>query len=379
MKIAELFVKLGVDGTKDVQKGLEKTDKRMGAIVTRALAVTAAMAAAGAALYKFTKTGTEEGQGLLNFANATGLSVKKLQQFQYAGKQAGIAASEVQGSIKSLQMAYANMRRGMGGFEGFAEMAQFVKLDEKKAGDPFYLILKMQEFAQKSIDKAHTRAVLSTAGMSASMIDGIMGGVFNEKNLNAAKVLSGAEIQNLNKIKNVWGNLAHDFDRAMAKLNGKHGLVLAKSLRSLIEPVKDLTEAFAEFISKHKVIEQMAAGIAQLAKYLNGETSYQQLSTGEKWDNFAKNGWFNLTRKEGEKGKSVFDASEYLKNKNLLKEVVKDVDVNKRLKEIYNNNTINQNINLIHDGKSSPQEVGRGAKRGIEEAAGQISNKGQVN
>jgi len=276
MKVAELFVKLGLTGDKKVSSGLSNVNKGMSSAVAKGQLMAQAITEAGKAFLKFSQMGFEAGTEITVFSERTGLSTKKLQQFQYAGEQMGLSAKGLTSNLLSLHQKMSDITAlGEVKTEGFAYMSQFVDFDESKAqSDVFYLVQKAQEFAQTALAKGKSRgfvtSILGNAGFSEDMFAPLLSGVFNEKNFRNAPIIGKGEAKRLHQTGVAFSNLGKKINRAMIGLTGKHAGKIIKFVNQLIPPITDLIGALLTFADKAKVFEIIALSMKGIEQIING-------------------------------------------------------------------------------------------------------------
>lgn len=140
MKIADLFVKVGIEGAGSVQKGLKNINKGFSGVVG---AINKYALAAGAAIFSFKKIVQFSGEAareLRNFSSLTQTSTDSLQRWQFVGKQFGITGEEMASTVISIQEAFAKLGTGEGVPGGYARIAEVIgafDVDKAKT-DPFF-------------------------------------------------------------------------------------------------------------------------------------------------------------------------------------------------------------------------------------------------
>ena len=82
MKVADLFVNIGVKGSGETAKGLTEVKAGLDEVYSSGLAAKALMASVLYGIGALTKHAGDEGMNLKKFANYTGLSTDALQRWQ---------------------------------------------------------------------------------------------------------------------------------------------------------------------------------------------------------------------------------------------------------------------------------------------------------
>lgn len=265
MNIAELFVNLGIKGDDKTTTKLKSVKGGMNDVKSSSIGAKAAILAAFYGLQRLTSASMNAGVAQVQFANLTGLSTKKLQQWQYANKMAGGSAEEVAGTITGMQQAFAQLQLGEGPAKYlglFAEGLEKVNesFDEKKMGDVFYTLEKARAFLKGggSGNIGVDNEIISSLGISPNMLAGMRGGSFDDSVLNRARIVSDGQAKEAQRIKAMWTDLGDTVEKEIGKLNTKFGGQL----------VKDLTE----------VVKQMAFLVSEVIKLGNNLGVFDRLS-----------------------------------------------------------------------------------------------------
>lgn len=254
MKIAELFVELGLRGDDKAQKQLSGVQSSLKGILSTSLQTKAAVLAATYFLDKMISTAGRTGTSLLNFSSVTGLSAKDLQKWQYAARQAGVDGEELAGSVKSVQSAMTSMLLGKGAPEGMAMLANKIGFDPSRARDTFYVMEKLQEFAKK-VPRDVGTAMLASFGLTEGVIAAMYRNTFRPELMAKAPRYSESEITTLNKVDVAWSNIFTKIKMAMGHLVARHGLILVKDISHLVDTVTKLANSFVVLAEKIKLVE----------------------------------------------------------------------------------------------------------------------------
>lgn len=254
MTVGELFLNLGIKGTKKTVDELDGVKKGLKDVGAMSLEAKAAIVGAVYALERmFAKSGAA-GTNLTNFSALTDLSAKKLQQWQYAARQAGVSNEEFEGSLKGVQGAMTNMLLGKGAPEGLQILANKVGFDAKRARDTFYVMQKLQEFA-KTAPADVGNAVIKSFGVGEGTIAAMRRGAFNEKAFKKAPTYSDDEIKQLDEANIAWSNLSTKVEMAFGHFNAMHGGQLVKDISMITDQVVKLVEAFTVLADKIKLFQ----------------------------------------------------------------------------------------------------------------------------
>ncbi len=274
MTIAELFVNLGVKGTDKAAKEIGNVKNAMGEVASSGLAAKAAILGVMYGLERLMSQSGKSGTSLTQFAAFTGLSAETLQRWQYAARLAGESSDELTGNIKSVQGAMTAMLTGHGAPEGMAMLANKVGFDPSKARDTFYVLNKLQEYANATKNTPDlANRVMASFGLTDGTIAAMRRNAFQAKTLSQAPIYSDRETQQLNKVDVAWSELGHKIEMAMGHLTAKHGLGLVKEISQITDQVMKLIDAFVTLAEKLKVFQLIGEafkGWNLIFKGLNG-------------------------------------------------------------------------------------------------------------
>lgn len=374
MKIAEFFIGLGVKGDDKTNNAIGGIRSGIGEIRTTSLAAKAAIVGVVYGLERMMSHSAQQGANLVRFANLTGLSTKRLQQWQFAAKMASVSNEEVTGSFKSVQGAMANMLLGKGSPEGMHLMSAYTDFDVSKARDTFYVMEKISEFAKKA-PKDVGNTLLQSFGIGEGMITAMRRNAFTAEKLMKAPIYTQKEIKKLEKVNAEWSKLGHLMKLSMGKITSKHGTSIMGDLNETTKELVTLIEALVTLSGKlevFKVLNKAISGWGEIFKAGSDMVSFftsEKTSTMDKQvaaGNFITDIGKHLVDRSGLKYSEV--------NKNML-----DAGLKKPRRDVYEKSemTINQIMNFKHDGKDS-RKVGTAAKTGAKEAYRQM-NQGQEN
>ncbi len=346
MKIAELFVGLGVKGNDSAKSALSGVKSSLGEVKSMGLETKAMIAGVVYGLERMMSQSAQMGTGLMNFASLTGISAKNLQQWQYAARQAGVSGEELTGSLKAVQGTMTNMLLGKGAPEGMSMLANKVGFDPNRARDTLYVMQQLQKFAQQ-VPKDVGNNMLKTFGLSEGTIAAMRRNMFTQDNFKKAPTYSEGEVSALNKADVAWGNLGQKIQMAFGHFNSKHGLQLVSDLTKLTEVVLRLADALTTVAEKYKVF----AGVSKLVGLVaDAVESKPGTAMGEKhmekkiWD------WF--------KGSAAPQVPPSFPG------------------QAPQNVQVSQTLNFQHDGKDA-KKTGDSVHKAVKDAYRQMSAQGQ--
>lgn len=275
MTIADLLINIGVKGAQKTGEALDGVRKGLSKITDISLESKAAIVGAVYALERLMSNSAKSGQGLVNFAASTGLSIKSLQQLQYAASQAGVSAEETEGSITSLQSAMVKMQMGQGRPSGLAFVVNQtgMQLDDKHLKDTYYVFDKVVEYIKNSKDaQAMKLAVAESFGFSKDMFAAAQLGKLDQSVRNRAPLYSDGEVKQLDRVASGWANFGKQWEMIVGKLNAKHGLGMVNDLSKVSTEVGKLVEQFArlaENLKTFKLIGKVFEGWKLIFEELN--------------------------------------------------------------------------------------------------------------
>lgn len=271
MKIAELFVSLGVKGNDTSKTAIKGVKDGLGDAKSMAFETKAAIAAVVYGLERMMSQSAQMGTGLSQFSALTGVATDDLQKWQYAMRQTGGSAEELTGNVKAVQNAMTNMLLGKGAPEGMAMLANKIGFDPKRARDTLYVMGQLQKMAQQ-MPQDVGNAMLKSFGLSEGTISAMRKNAFRQDVFGRAPVYSGNEVNQLNKVDVAWGNLGQKIQMAFGHFTAKKGLGIVQDLSKVTDQAIKLAEAFANMADKMKFFQtvgQVFEGMASTLKLMN--------------------------------------------------------------------------------------------------------------
>lgn len=255
MKIAELFVKIGIRGAAKTQEGLKEVKGTLGEVSSNALLAKAGVLSLVYGLERLMTNSAQTGANLLSFNAATGMSIDYLQRMEYAGQKANLSVGEMESSITGLQQTMLKMSQGQGVPAGFAIIANAVKIDPNRIRDTAYMIDKLNEYAktEKNIDFANDK--LMSMGYSLKTIAAARRDAFSAKNMGEAPTYSMAQAENLNKVHAGFFQLYNKFEYAMGRETAKFGPSMIKDLNSVSTSLVKVIDAFGKLGTKIELLK----------------------------------------------------------------------------------------------------------------------------
>jgi len=255
VKIADLFVNIGIGGAEKSVRSLSNVDKSMGNIASTSLEAKAAIIGMVYALQRLSASSNAQGTALNNFALTTGMSTKRLQQFQHAGRQYAATNDEMTNSLVGLQKKMTDIAIGGGTPKGMPFLAQHVGLP-KDIENTEEMFFKLQEFATKfKNDPSKATWVLDSFGIGKNLQAGMFDGGFNEKVFSQANAYSTGQIKSLNEMRKQWTNLFEDIEHRMGQMNIKWMSKMLPDIQKLVTEVFKMVDAFSALAEKLEIIK----------------------------------------------------------------------------------------------------------------------------
>lgn len=367
MTIAELFVNIGFKGGNSANKALKEVKTGLGEVKSTSLEAKAAILGVIYGLEKLMSASMKQGTELTNFNALTGLSAQRLQEWQYAARQAGVASEEFTGSIKGVQNSITNMLMGKSGIEGYAIVANKVGLDRSRLRDTFYVMEQLQKFAKAAPPDVGNQ-MLKSFGLSEGTIAAMRRNAFNPATMAKAPKYSEGETKQLAKVDAAWANLGNKIQMAMGHFTSKHGMQMVNDISKITDSVIRLTESLVRMAESLKVFTLLGnivkwtnellspeGGLAQVAKGMDSDDKSRGHRLMDVFPNF-------FDEKGNTKWDKVKDLVPFMKG-----------DSSSGSQQNINNNI---NMNFQHDGKDH-KKTGDSVKKAIQDSYRQMSAQGQ--
>jgi hypothetical protein len=257
--VGELFINLGIKGTEKTIGSLKSVTVGMSDLTSMSLEAKAGIIGALYAMEQFGASSLKLGTNLTNTSILTGISTRKLQEYDYAAQQAHVSQQEMENSLKSLQVLMKNTSLAHGMPEWLGRYAQIMKtpvnaaMFKAWADDPTKAIQGLQKYAALEKDTAWKRLVLSSFGQTEGMQVALDRQVFNAKNFAAAPVLTDTQLKRLNDTNIGISNLVSALDKMAADITAALGPGLLKDLEDLVKDLDILIkimEPWLELLSR---------------------------------------------------------------------------------------------------------------------------------
>ena len=359
MKIAELFVNLGLVGGEDTNRDIKKVKDSLGNVSTSGLQAKAALIGVMYGLHRFASQSIGMGKELNNFSILTGISSKTLQQWQHVARGVGVEAGEVSSAFKNVQSTFTNMMLTGQRPQAWGMFMQAVQPDVKKLRDTEYMMRKLQEFAQK-MPADVGRNFLSQFGLSEGVITAMRQGAFNNSALSKAPIYSNDQVKKLKDISLEWDKMMIKADKLAGDLTAKFGGQFIEDISNLADKVFRLSESLATLADKWKVFEwvgKIAEGWTHLFDFL-GQTTDDLNHDKTSKDSYKKGSrMYEFMRKAEEEVKTM-ERNDQMRS------------LQSRINSKYQrpSSTVihsKPNVNVTVTGNADPSEVAKSAERGV--------------
>ncbi len=265
MKIAELFIELGIKGVDNARKRLGEVTNGLSDISSKGLATKAAILGVVYAIEQLTLNSAQAGAHFMQFEKQTGMSTDRLQRWQYMMKQGGIAAEETEQSLRSVQTTMGKMQLGQAAPSGLSWLSNMVGFDREKAyKDTEYVMNKLREYLKKETNITRGNEVAASFGLSPGVIGELRKSLIDLEKVPQSKILSHGTLESLNKINQAWTNLKDNYGRFQDRMVAKYSWPVIDELSRALTIVQDLVVWIEKLIKKFPALGDAAkiAGIA---------------------------------------------------------------------------------------------------------------------
>lgn len=237
MTIAELFVKVGFQV--DNPGALNKAASELGFAEVKAINLKRSVLALGASFTALIYFAANAGTALYKFNLTTGLSIKSLQQWQFAAAGANVSAAAVTQSVKSIQDAQVQIALGSGNLAPWALLG----IDPRE--DPFKVLWDLHLRLQK-LAPAMGRYLASQMGVGEEMFSFLSRSDLKLGELKDKMTVDSEEARKLDEVNGKW----HQFVQEIENLGIKYAAAHADQIISWLRDMKPLVEAAANALAK---------------------------------------------------------------------------------------------------------------------------------
>ncbi len=296
LKVGEMFVNLGVNGSEKTVGALQATSKGMTGLKSMSLEAKAAIVATFYMIGKLVSETGRIGTGFLNFKALTGVSTKQLQQYQYALRQVGGSNEEMAQTFQTLQTAMMNMMAGKGAPATLAMMMTTlrnnkVKIDPTESflykDNPALLMQRLQQYANIEKNAAVRTMVLKGMGLSDTMAAALSRNAFRPEVMSRAPVISDSMFKSVARANAAWIELGQHIQNAFMRFNAAHGQQLVRDMTKLVDSSIRLIEALTKFSDKTGMWKSIASTVDITAASIDSMAGDKKFSK-KALENYAK-------------------------------------------------------------------------------------------
>lgn len=255
MTLAELFIKIGFKV--DNQASFDKAVGQLGIGEVKAINLKHAVVGLGASFTALMYFAANAATGLYKFHLNTGLSTKSLQEWEYAGRRANVAAGQVQGAIESIQDAQAQIALGQGNVAPWALLG----IDPRQ--DPFQVLLEIHKRIKETggIAPVMGRYLTSQMGISEDMFQFLRRDNLELGQLKDKFVQTDKEQKSLDELNGRWGQMRYQIEQIGIKFADLH----SAQILAWIKEMAPWIEKAATWLAK--LAENTPDGERQRAEY----------------------------------------------------------------------------------------------------------------
>jgi hypothetical protein len=385
VKIADLFVNLGLKGGDQTKQGLGGVRNSMSDLKSMSLEAKAAILAVVYGLQHYMRQSGGAGAALNMFGAATGLSTKALQQWQYAIRQVGGEAEDVTASVRAVQNSITQMNMGMGSPKGMGVIADHLKelggFDETKLEDTFYVMERLQKFATTAnLPANYIREMISSFGVNDNTVGAMMQNAFDPSVLSKAQVYTDGQIKSLTAANAAWGNLGDKIEKAFGAFNAKHGQGLVQDIAKIVESIAKLAESLITLSERLKIFEAVKWVLEGMDKGVKGTNSLVEdggdLGSGIFGDKKRLSKWWEKRKEIFQGNVQAMGEGNFFDHKYGVKS---KADLDSRLQNFrQSQGGVNNNINITNHGvenKDLPQTVEKSLNRTYQQMSGRREDR----
>lgn len=253
MRIADLYLKLGLDGAGDVSKGLGKISGSLKELFSMSIQTKLTLAGIAAGLTGAAFSAGKTGANLNAFTKAFGLSSQSLQRWQQAAEGFNVSGEEMQGTIEALQNALAEARLG----KGYNEVFTNLLIDPTKIKDGFELAETLRKRIQTS--QVDAGRILSS-GLIDQNVFQMMRQVGDPSKMKPVRaILSDAEIKAMQGISVGFTRFKENINRQVESFVVKNEPLIKK----LLEKMEELLTVFLRWTSD---LEKKSGLVSDISK-----------------------------------------------------------------------------------------------------------------
>lgn len=254
MKIADLFLSLGISGQGEVSKGLSSISGSLKELFSMSIQTKLTLAGIAAGLTGAAFSAGKTGMSLKQFAAGFGLSVKEMQLWEMAGRQFGVSADEVRGSVKGIQNALVEAKAG----RGFNETFSLLGIDPRNSKDAFDVLEKLRQRIKAG--QVDAMRLFSSGLIDENMFQFLRQTKDPLKMSPIAPILSKGQIDDLARISVDFSNFSENLKRTMEKFISDNKPLISNLINSIERLLKIMLEWLGDTEKKSGLIKDIASG-----------------------------------------------------------------------------------------------------------------------
>jgi len=258
VKVADLFINIGLKGGKKVKDGMLEVGKALSGLKLTAFEAKAGIFGAVLALEEMTRRSVGAAVDLKNFAGSTGLSTQELQKWNYWAEMNDIKAEEMTGTIRGLQQAQAALALG----EGVPAGAVYFGLNQNQnaIGMLNEIQKKIRAIGNDQKEIAKATYMLNTLGISPDLVAAFRIGSVGFGGLRKEMVLTGEEQKKLLDLNREWHSFWLTLKGTAAKTTAND---LAGPIKETVSVLKNAVLEISDLI--HKLSADPALKVLEMA------------------------------------------------------------------------------------------------------------------
>lgn len=240
MKIADLFLNLGLNGQGEVSKGLKGISGSLKDLFSMSIQTKLTLAGIASGLTAAAFSAGKTGMSLKQFANSFGLSTREMQLWEMAGRQFGVSAEEVRGSVEGIQDALIEAKAG----RGFNEAFSLLGIDPRSSKDAFDVLEKLRQRVKDG--QVDAMRLFSSGLIDKNMFQFLRQTGDPLKMKPIAPILSKGQIDQLARVSVSFSNFSENLKRSMENFIVKNEPLI----NGLIKSIGELLESLLKWIGK---------------------------------------------------------------------------------------------------------------------------------
>lgn len=264
MKIAELFINLGIKGNVKTRDALAGVHGALQEAKNTSWELKAGIAGAVFALEEITRHAVGTANDLKAFAGATGLSTDELQKWGYWAEINNVKAENMASTIKNLQALQSDLLLGQGDAAG----ANYFGLSSGQSQFQLFEALqkKLREIGNDAKEIGKARTMASRLGITDDMFAALRIGTVGFAGLTKQMTLTETEWKKLNVLGQEWTKfwltISGTTDKSIA--NNLTGPIIdaVHVLKNAVTELGDLGDQFHKALKKFSPNEITALKLA---------------------------------------------------------------------------------------------------------------------